>query len=91
MIPAAGNAADACFQLIDLLFALTVPFANLISSRLALSSRDATLSAKSNLALIAASFTEGESEAAVTEPPDATAAPSFELPICSTTSLIWRR
>jgi len=35
---------------------------------------------------MAASLTEGDREAAVVEPPDGFAAPSFELPILSMTS-----
>jgi len=42
------------------------------------------------LALQAASFTAGASDAAVVEPPEALAPPSVELPIFSSTSAIAR-
>src|SRR5215218_10001250 len=89
-MPAAGNAAAACFHVIDCPFAETLPPEKTTSSGLGLPSRGATLSAIIMRALIAASLTDGDRDGAVVEPPEGLAAPSFELPICSLTSLIPR-
>src|SRR6185503_8734568 len=51
-------------------------------------SNGATRSAINMRALIAASFTDGDNDAAVVDPPEGFAAPSFELPIRSLTSFI---
>src|SRR5215470_7225205 len=89
-MPAAGSAATACCHDSDLPLAETFPSAKTTSSGFGLSSSGATRSATSRRALIAASFTDGDNDGAVVEPPEGFAAPSFELPILSFTSLIPR-
>src|SRR5215216_5056158 len=88
VMPAAGSAATACCHDNDFPFAETLPSENITSSGFGLPSREATRSAINMRALIAASFTDGDNDGAVVEPPDGFAAPSFELPIRSFTSLI---
>src|SRR5829696_7049286 len=88
VMPAAGNAATACCHDNDCPFAETLPSAKSTSSGFGLPSSGATRSAIIMRALIAASFTEGDNDGAVVEPPDGFAAPSFELPIRSLMSLI---
>src|SRR5882724_3711935 len=90
VMPAAGNVAQACFQSRVFPLPVTLPPEKVISSGLALSSRGAIRSISKSLALIAASFTEGDNDAEVVEPPDGLAPPSFELPIRSITSLSCR-
>src|SRR5215216_1800331 len=87
-MPAAGNEAAACFHVSDCPLAETLPPAKTTSSGFGLPSKGATRSAINMRALIAASFTEGDNEGAVVEPPEGLALPSFELPIRSLTSLI---
>src|ERR1044072_2790500 len=87
VIPAAGNDVVACCHDNDLPFAEMFPPAKTISSGFGLPSNGPTLSAISMRALIAASFTAGDNDGAVVEPPEGFAAPSFELPIRSLTSL----
>src|ERR1051325_7274049 len=89
-MPAEGKAAQACFHAIDFPPPVTLPLAKTISSGLALPSRGENFSATARRVLYAASLTEGESDAAVVDPPEEFAPPSFELPIFSTTSLICR-
>src|ERR1043166_8674991 len=90
VMPAAGNDEVACFHDNDLPFAETFPPEKTTSSGFGLPSRGATLSAIIMRALMAASFTEGDNDAAVVEPPEGFAAPSLELPIRSLTSFIVR-
>src|SRR6266566_2328640 len=78
VMPAAGNVAQACFQRRVFPFPETLPPEKVISSALALSSRGAIRSTSKSLALIAASLTEGDKDAAVVEPPDELAPPAFE-------------
>src|SRR5678816_2725187 len=89
-MPAAGSVAAACCHDSDCPFAETLPPAKTTSSGFALPSSGATRSAINIRALIAASFTEGDNDGAVVEPPEGLALPSFELPILSFTSLIVR-
>ena len=88
--PAGGKAAQACFHAIDLPPPLTLPLAKMTSSGFALPSSGDNFSATAMRAFCAASFTDGESDAAVVDPPEEFAPPSFELPICSTTSFTCR-
>ena len=87
-MPAAGSAAQACFHAIVFPPPLTLPPAKVISSGFALPKSGAIFSATARRVFTAASFTDGDNDAAVVEPPEELAEPSFELPICSTTSLI---
>src|ERR1700741_2056312 len=89
-MPPAGTVAAACCHDIDWPFAETLPPAKTTSSGLGLPSNGATRSAINMRALIAASFTDGDNDGAVVEPPEGFALPSFELPIRSWTSLIVR-
>src|SRR6266566_9656291 len=79
--PAAGSAAQACFHESDFPPNVTLPPAKAISSGFAFPSSGAIFSARARRVLMAASLTEGDKDAAVVEPPDELAAPSFELPI----------
>src|ERR1044072_421018 len=88
VMPAAGSAATACCHDKDFPLAETLPSAKSTSSGFGLPSRGATRSAINMRALIAASLTDGDNDGAVVDPPDGFAAPSFELPIRSLTSLI---
>src|SRR5947208_17195310 len=87
-MPAAGSVAQACFHAIVFPPPLTLPPAKVISSGFALPKSGAIFSATARRAFTAASLTEGDNDAAVVDPPEELAEPSFELPICSTTSLI---
>src|SRR4026209_1826093 len=89
-MPAAGNEAVACCHDSDWPVAATLPPEKPPPSGCGLPGGGATRSAINMRALIAASFTDGDNDAAVVEPPDGFAAPSFELPIRSFTSLIPR-
>src|ERR1051326_3064705 len=90
VIPAAGNDAVACFHDNDFPFAETFPPEKTTSSGFGFPRRGATRSAIITRALIAASFADGDNDAAVVEPPEGFAAPSFELPIRSLTSFTVR-
>src|SRR6185369_8745694 len=83
VIPAAGNDAVACDHDNDWPRAETLPPEKTTSSGFALPSNGATRSAINMRALIAASFTDGDNDGAVVEPPEGFAAPSFELPMRS--------
>src|SRR6201988_1815717 len=86
-MPPPGPGAAACCPDIDWPLAETWPPAKTTSSGLGLPSNGATRSAINMRALIAASFTDGDNDGAVVEPPDGFALPSFELPMRSWTSL----
>src|ERR1043166_4254987 len=88
VIPAAGRAVAACCHDSDCPLAETLPSAKTTSSGFGLPSSGATRSAINMRALIAASFTDGDNDGAVVEPPEGVALPSLELPILSFTSLI---
>src|SRR5437899_12031543 len=89
-MPAAGSEAQACFHVIVFPPPLILPPAKVICSGFALPKSGAIFSATARRAFTAASLTEGDNDAAVVEPPEELAEPSFELPICWTTSLMPR-
>src|SRR5437879_13397521 len=87
-MPAAGSAAQICFHESSFPPAVTLPLANMISSGFGSPNRGAIFSAIARRVLIAASFTDGDKEAAVVDPPEELALPKVEFPICSATSCI---
>src|ERR1700694_3706630 len=75
--PAAGRTAQACFHESDFPPPLTLPFAQVISSGFAFPSSGDIFSASARRLLMAASFTDGDKEAAVVDPPEGFADPSL--------------